>query len=33
VQRAAFAGADISEAQASAEAAAKTDYEECLACQ
>ncbi|MBE7219572.1 MAG: ribonucleoside-diphosphate reductase subunit alpha, partial [Caulobacteraceae bacterium] len=34
VQRAAFAGADpVLEAQASAKAAARTDYEECLACQ
>ena len=31
VQRAAHAGED--EARASAEAAAPTDYEECLACQ
>ncbi|MEM6413454.1 MAG: ribonucleoside-diphosphate reductase subunit alpha [Pseudomonadota bacterium] len=35
VQRAAYAGSDDdkSEEQASAEAAAKTDYEECIACQ
>jgi ribonucleoside-diphosphate reductase alpha chain len=33
VQRAAFAGADAKEARVSAQAAARTDYEECLACQ
>ena len=34
VQRAAFAGADpAAEAAVSAQAAARTDYEECLACQ
>jgi ribonucleoside-diphosphate reductase alpha chain len=33
IQRAAFAGADKEAVQQSAVAAAKTDYEECLACQ
>ena len=33
VQRAAFAGSSKAEARASVEAAAPTDYEECLACQ
>jgi ribonucleoside-diphosphate reductase alpha chain len=33
VQRAAFAGSSKADAQASASAAARTDYEECLACQ
>lgn len=33
VQRAAFAGSSKAETEAAAQAAARTDYEECLACQ
>jgi ribonucleoside-diphosphate reductase alpha chain len=33
VQRAAFAGADMAEESAARAAEARTDYEECLACQ